>query len=151
MSPSTPVCSPEASVMVSTPKPLLVQTANSSSLWFHLKSIPLLITQNQHVYTGVTKQPQKNSFSFYPRLFSRLLLCLGFYKQLLGYIFSSSLPPIWRVVIGCIMQYRQHIPHPIPFLLKSCPVPHTNFGLFNFILCSLVSHLSKGSERENQK
>lgn len=34
------------------------------------------------------------------------------------------------------MQYRQHIPHPIPFFLKSCPVPYIHFGVFNFILCN---------------
>lgn len=38
------------------------------------------------------------------------------------------------MVVGCIMQYRQYIL--FLFFLKSCPVPYTNFGIFNFILCN---------------
>lgn len=40
------------------------------------------------------------------------------------------------MVVGCIMQYRQYTPHPIPFFLKPFPVPYTNLGGFNFILCN---------------
>lgn len=63
---SAPLSPLGPSVMVAAPKPLSVETANSRPLWFYLRSDPLLITQTQHVYTGVTKHPKRNSFSSYP-------------------------------------------------------------------------------------
>ena len=135
--------------MVAAPKPLSVETANSSPLWFYLKSDPLLITQNQHVYTGVTKHPQRNSLSSYPTDFFRTVILSGILETAIGiYIFflsaplrtcsweSPTAPPSRTLVTRSRIQHRQHVPCPIPFLLKSRPLTYTNFGLFNFILCN---------------
>lgn len=90
---ATPVPSPSPSVMVATPKPLSVETANSSPLWFYLKSDPLLTTQTQHVYTGVTKQSQRNSFSSYPTDFFQAVILSGILETAIAiYIFFLSAP-----------------------------------------------------------
>lgn len=146
---STPVPSPSPSVMVATPKPLSVETANSNPLWFYLKSDPLLTTQTQHVYAGVSKQSQRNSFSSYPTDFFQAVILSGILETAIGiYIFFLSAPVrTWSQESPAALQPESDddrvqsttqtaCPTSYSFLLKYCPLTYTNFGLFHFILCN---------------